>query len=186
MNNLLSAACFSSLWNPLLVSNHPPFIAGIHSLQLLQSLPATISVPCLSPSPDRDSQSKESLLVYPAHLGWHRSPSRQEICVLWEMCINSNYHLVSSVSQKFKYEADFMQSRLSRMFSLQRLVSKHLFAPWRIEQPGAPLLSSHKVLRLKKKKNVFLNKNLDKSDTSAKSSPLNESQSACCPLMSYA
>lgn len=124
--------------------NHPPFIAGIRSPQLLQNLPATISVPCLSPSPDWASQSKESLLVYPAHLGWHRSPSRQEICVLWEMCINSNHHLVSSVSQKFKYEADFMQSRLSRMFSLQRVVSKHLFALWRIEQPGGLLLSSHK------------------------------------------
>lgn len=45
---------------------------------------------CWSPSPDWGAQSKGFCLVCTAHPGWHSSPSRQEMCWLWEMCIISS------------------------------------------------------------------------------------------------
>lgn len=131
----------SSPWYPAILSLWPP---SLHSW--LPQSPVTAELAnqhhcSLSASQPwlRFSVQRMQLLVCAAHLGWHRAPSRQEICLLWEMCVNSNYHLVSLMSQKFKYKVDFMQSRLSRMFSEQTAVSL-----CKIEETGALLLSSHR------------------------------------------
>lgn len=116
VNTLLSMACFTFPWIPAIYSLWPPSLPRWHPQSPVTADLASQNRCSLLESWAwlRCSVQRICRLVCAAHPGWHRSPPRQEPCLLWEMCTNSSYHFASLMSQKFKYESEFMQSRLSR------------------------------------------------------------------------